>query len=126
MAVDVVVLDGGEGVVVVGTGVVTGSEILDVQKRVYGEETLHKQRYQIIDKSKCTEYNVSAFEIEALAELDKAAAKVNPNIVFAIIESESLQFSLTSLWQANVESVFKTESFKSRDDALAWIEKNAH
>ncbi len=75
--------------------------------------------------SLCTEYEVTAKDIALIAELDKKASIINPNIIVAIIESESLQFSLTEVWQEYVdEYLLKSKSFPDRNAALEWIAKN--
>lgn len=122
MSVRVNILDNGEGIEILATDVVTGHEIIEAHEKIYEKSHLSNQKYHIIDKSKCTEYVVTAEDIESIAKLDKKASEINPNIVIAIIESESLQFSLTGLWQLHVEdSVFKTKSFTDRNTAVEWI-----
>ena len=125
MSIQVNILDDGEGVEVLAFDVVHGREIIQAQSEIYDKKYLSKQKYHIIDKSKCIEYDVTADDIAAIADLDEQAAQINPNIVVAIIESETLRFSLTEAWQARVEDfVFKTKSFSERSKALLWIEQN--
>jgi len=125
MSIEVNILDDGEGVEILATGIVYGREIIQSHQKIYDDKHLRKQKYHIIDKSKCTEYDVTAKDIEVIAGLDKKASIINPNIIIAVIESESLQFSLTRVWQAYVKKyIFKTKSFKSRDLAIDWITEN--
>jgi len=126
VAVNISFPDDGRGVEIMATGVVLGSEIIAANREMYEENRLKAQRYQIVDKSRCTEYSVTADEIAAIADMDKAASLVNPNIVIAVIESRELQFSLTELWQAHLRKCpFLTRSFRNRDAADAWIAVNA-
>ncbi len=46
------------------SGIVTGEEIIKAQEEIYNEENLKKQKYQIIDRTRCTEYQVSSEDIE--------------------------------------------------------------
>ena len=125
MSIKVNILENGEGIEILATGVVTGSEIIHAHEMIYDQTHLHRQKYHIIDKSKCIEYNVSAEDIKSIAQLDKNASTINPNIVIAIIESESLRYSLSELWQKYVENcVFKTSTFADRNDAIEWIAEN--
>ncbi len=65
---------------------------------------------------------MTADHIAKIAESDRKASLVNPDIAIAIIESRCLQFSLTDLWQAHlVDCSFLTRSLQHRDTALAWI-----
>lgn len=125
MTVQVNVLEDGVGVEILATGVVTGHEIIEAHDLIYDSSHLRKQKYHIIDKTKCTEHDVTAAEIKSIANLDKQASEINPNIVIAVIESGRLQFTLTELWEAQVRgSVFKTKSFTDRQSALEWITQN--
>ena len=99
---------------------ISGSEI----RKIIQEERELIEQYQIIDKSNCTEYNVSAEEILGVTEYDKMIAIINQNFITAIIESSTLKFSLTRLWQKVVQDFdFNNNSFNDRKSALAWIMK---
>jgi len=125
MSVKVNILENGKGVEMLLKGEVQGRDILLALDEVYNERNIESQEYQIIDKSKCTEYNVTCEEIEAIANVDKLASKTNSKIIMAIIESETLLFSLTELWQIQVEDfIFKSKAFIHRDHALEWIKEN--
>lgn len=126
LSVQITFLESGRGVEILAGGIVRGDEIVEVNKAIYGKRNLALMRYQIVDKSSCTEYALTADHIEAIAELDKAASLINPNIVIAIVESIRLQFSLTELWQAHLKDCpFKTKSFRDRKSANQWILENA-
>ena len=114
----------GRGVELCLTEVVHGHEFLQAKKELVENKLFIGVQYQIINKSNCTEYNVSAEEILGVSEYDKIIAIINQNFITAIIESNTLQYSLTSLWQKVVEDFnFKNNSFNDRESALAWIMK---
>ena len=122
MAIKVNYIDNGKGIEIVATGSITGKDIISAHKKIYAADTLAEQRYHIIDKSKCTEYNVTAADIEAIAQLDREAARVNANIIIAFVESRSLEFSLSEVWQAYVEAFIQhSKTFANRSDAEQWI-----
>ena len=124
MPIEVNYIDDGKGVEILATEVVTGKELIAAQHKIYAPDKLAAQQYHIIDKSQCTEYDVTAVDIQIMSEMDRKAAKINPGIIMAIIESSSLQFSLSEVWQAYVESfVQHCQSFSNRHDALEWIEQ---
>lgn len=121
MPVEVNVLED-NGVEILASGVVYGDEIIKANQRLLNDMGLSKLRYKLIDKSACTEYAVTAADIEKMAELNRVIAEANPGIVVAIVESRTLQFSLTSLWQAIVNKWhLKNRNFNSREAALEWI-----
>ena len=126
MSVEVNLLED-SGVELLATGTVYGAEIIKANEQLVNDESLHNIRYKLIDKSACTEYLVTAAEIEKVAELNHIFAKANPGIVVAIVESRTLQFSLTGLWQAIVKKVdLKNQNFYSREAALEWLAENRH
>ena len=126
MGIQVHILEDGRGVEVLAEGIVQGRDIIDAHQKIYDEGHLRRQRYQIVDKSACTEYAVTADDIDLIAELDRKASIINPDIVIAVTEARGLQFSLTELWQAHLaECTFLTKSFRDRETAMKWIAENA-
>jgi len=126
VGIEVIRLDDGTGVEIRAEGEVRGADIIAAHADIYDQRYLARQRYQIVDKTRCTEYDVSASDIERIAQLDRDASEVNPHIRIAIVESHSLQFSLTELWQAHLASCpFVTKAFQDRDAALAWLAQDA-
>jgi len=122
MTIVVNYIDNNTGVEILASDRVTGKEIIQAHSKIYAKDKLANQRYHIIDKSLCTEYDVTAADIEIISQLDEKAAQVNPSIIVAIIESKSLEFSLSEVWQAYVEPFIQhTHSFKNRADAEQWI-----
>jgi hypothetical protein len=124
MAIEIHYLDGGKGIEIIATGIVTGAEIIEAQKTIYNETNLKKQRYQIIDRTNCQEYSVSSDEVQRIAELDNRAAAINPKIFIAVISPTKLQYGITRMWQSYLEdSCFTTEIFPDRQNADQWIKE---
>ncbi|MCW8929856.1 MAG: hypothetical protein OQL19_06425 [Gammaproteobacteria bacterium] len=124
MAVSVDYVDGGRGVIVRQSEIVTGEEIIAAQKGIYKKHKQHCQQYHIIDKSWCTEYAVDASELAMISRLDCKMTEHNCNIIMAVIESNYLQYSLTDVWQAYVSDVIKySKSFNNQVGALGWIKQ---
>jgi len=124
MPIQIKYIDGGIGVEFIGSGVVTGADIIAANKEIYRNENFSKQRYQIIDRTKCTKYEVSHKEIIIIAEQDKVAAKTNPNIIIAFISTSPLQYGISRMYQSYVgDKGFLTEVFRDRKSAKRWIEE---
>jgi hypothetical protein len=124
MPIQIKYIDGGIGVEFIGSGVVTGADIIAANKEIYRNENFSKQRYQIIDRTECTKYEVSHKEIIIIAEQDKVAAKTNPNIIIAFISTSPLQYGISRMYQAYVgDEGFLTEVFRDRKNAEKWIEE---
>ena len=111
------------GVEFICSGVVTGADIIGANKEIYSNENFLRQRYQIVDRTNCTEYRVSNEEMRIIAEQDIAAAKINPNIIIALIATTDLQFGMSRVYHALVgDRGFLTEIFRDRKSAKEWIE----
>ena len=124
MAIQTNYLDGGIGIEIIASGIVSGDEILAAHKEIYNEENLHRQRYQIIDRTRCDYYCVRPEELEKIAALDITAAKINPNIVIAIVSPTDLQHGMSRIWQKYVQnSPLITRIFRDRPSADAWIKE---
>lgn len=117
-------IDDGVGIEIIATGCVTGDEIIAAHQEIYSPGNLKKQRYQIIDRTDCKEYQVSSEDIKKIAEIDKAASNTNPDIIIVIIASTDLQFGVSRMWQVYVEdSTFETEIFRDRITAENWLKE---
>lgn len=121
MPVQVNLLEDGIGVEILGIGIVHGREIIEAHDEIYPPDHLAQQRYHIIDRSETTKYFVSAEEVKAIAARDIEVAKINPNIIMAIVSPNTGLRTIAELWQVQVEDVFTTKSFSNRRDADKWI-----
>ena len=105
-----------------GIGIVTGEEIIKAHEEIYNDENLRKQKYQIIDRTHCTKYQVYSEEIETISEIDNKASEANPNIIIAIVSPTSLQYGMTRMWQAYInDDCFVTKILTDRKSADKWI-----
>jgi len=124
MTIQINYLDNGIGIEIIASETVTGEEVIEAHKEIYNEENLKKQKYQIIDRSHCKEYDVSTADVQKIAEIDNAASKSNPNIIIALISPTEIQFGMSRMWQSYVEeSRFLTHVFRDRKSACEWIDK---
>lgn len=124
MAVEVNYIDGGVGVEIVATGIVTGEEAIQAFDRIYAPEVLVKQKYQLVDRMQCEKYFLSLGDLKAIAELDKAAAKINPNIVIAITSPSDLMQRAAKIWLSYMDKTpLVARAFNNRASAIEWIEQ---
>ncbi len=124
MAIEIQYIDDGIGIEIIATGVVTGEEIIEAHKEIYSKTNLKKQKYQIIDRTHCEEYQVSSAEVQRIADIDNTAAKTNPNIIMALISPTDVQFGMSRMWEAFIgDSTFVTQVFRDRKRADEWVNK---
>ena len=123
MTVQINYPDNGIGIEIIASGIITGEEIIKAQDEIYNEENLQKQKYQITDRTHCTEYQVSSEDIERISDRDNRASEVNSYIIIAVVSSTPLQYGMTRMWQAYIrEDRFVTKIFADRKSADEWIE----
>src|SRR4030066_1879971 len=78
-------------------GAITGAEAIEANKNFL------KLRYKIVDRTNCTEYLINNEEIQLIVNMEKEIAKVNPNLIIALISSSTLQYAMSRVWQQYVE-----------------------
>ena len=123
MPIQVSHIDNDSGVEILATGDIYGKDIIEIYPDIYNRDSLHKQRYQLIDRTSCDKYFVSIKDLKAIAELDNQAAKINPNIIIAIVSPTQVTLDAAEIWKTFIkESSFKTELFNDRNSAIEWIE----
>jgi hypothetical protein len=122
MPVQINFIEDGFGVEFISSGIVTGSQIIQANEKIYTREILSRLNYKIVDRTNCTEYNVTTKDIQIIASQDRKAAKINPNIIIALISTTPLQYGMSRMWEAYVdETGFQVEIFKDRGNANKWI-----
>lgn len=106
----------------IASGVVTGKEIVEANEKIYTREHLLRLRFKIIDRSACTDYDVTTQEMETIARQDLEASKINRNITVLLVSSTDLQFGMTRMWQALTENTgFRSEILRDRESADQYI-----
>lgn len=116
--------DDNVGVEFIVSGVVTGADIIEANDEIYSNENFPNLKYKIADRTNCTVYLVNSEEVQIIAEQDKVASKINPNILIALISTSDLQYGMSRMYQAYGEnSGFVIEIFQNRKSAEDWIEK---
>ena len=124
MPIQINILDDGEGIEFIASGIVTGEEIIEANRKIYTREKPLRMKYEIIDRTHCTEYRVSSEEVQILADQLRMAAKINPNYLIAVVSTTDLQYGVTRMWQAYVDDLdIKTKAFRDRKSAEQWIQE---
>ena len=113
------------GILVHGEGVVTGSEIIEVNDKIYeSPQKLERILYQLVDLTNVTKLLVSNEEVERLALQDLQVAKINPNMFIALVGHDDLVYGLARMWEALThDAPFDTMVFRKLEDAEKWIKE---
>jgi hypothetical protein len=124
MPVEIKYVGDGDGIEMIGRGVVTGEEIYNANNVIYSGNTLLKQKYQLADFINVEEFDVSNEDIVKIANQEIKASETNPNRIMAIVGKQDLIFGLSRMWEVHVSiNTLETMVFREREKALAWIKK---
>jgi hypothetical protein len=122
MPIKINFIDNGVGIEFISSGIVTGKEIIEANKKVYTRENLSKLKYKIVDRTTCSNYSVTTEEIKIIANQDNEAAKINPNVLIALISTTPLQYGMSRMWEAYTDDIgFQVGIFIDRDSADNWL-----
>ena len=122
MALQVNYLENGTGVEFIATATMYGQDILDAKTQLYNSKQFREQRYHIIDRTNCSEFYVSAEDIQPIAELNKEGAELNKKIIMTIVSPKIMLEGIAKLSKTRIEDyVFLTESFRDHATAHKWV-----
>lgn len=79
--------------------------------------------FGLVDLSAVTDFNISAADIDRLAEMDRKLAQfTRPGLPVAIVVQGDLGFGISRMWQASSEPTgWETQVFRERPRAIAWL-----
>lgn len=124
MPVEINIIDNGMGIEFISSGVVTGKEIIEANRKIYNQEHLERLKYKIVDRSDCTDYQVTSHDIEVIADQDMMASEINKDITVLLVAPTELQFGMTRMWQTlSDESGFESIIFKDRPSANKYLKE---
>lgn len=125
MSIEIRFLDDGIGVYWLGQGIITGQDLLEASEKTFkSEEILKHIKYALIDFSCIDKGVIQIRNIITKAGMDKKAAKINPNIVIALIVTKDIMFGLARMWEVFVDQTgWKTKVFRSKTEAELWIKE---
>ncbi len=124
MPIELKYLDGG-GSLFVGTGTLTGREILSAINAVH--ETEEKTRaivFQIADFRLVEKIDISSMDIRTISERDIRTSKINAQLITAVVAGKEVVFGLSRMWQAYSDNPsLITSVFRSMVEAEQWIKE---
>jgi hypothetical protein len=116
-------VDGGKGLHRVGTGLVTGPEMLDVIRGESADDERYRRlRYELVDFSATTQMKITLEETRRVVERSRRMADWAPGIVVAVAAPLDITYGIARMWHSVYDDVaWKRNLFRDRAEALAWI-----
>ncbi|WP_310694331.1 hypothetical protein [Thiohalophilus sp.] len=116
-----------QGVLLKMNGLVSGREIIDLNREIYSRDQDKQLRYQIWDFTDARRMEVSPEELHTIALDDKAEAARNPNMLVALVGSprqlNGVDISYQVFSQTWIGDGLQSDSFRSLQEARQWIER---
>ncbi len=115
-----------QGVLLKMSGLVSGREIIELNRAIYTGDPEKMLRYQIWDFTEARRMEVSPEELHIITLDDKAEAAKNPHMLVALVGSprqlNGVDVSYQVFSQTWIGDGFQSGSFRSLDEARQWIE----
>ncbi|MFO8024396.1 hypothetical protein [Thiohalophilus sp.] len=115
-----------QGVLLKMSGLVSGREIIDLNREIYARDPEEKLRYQIWDFTGANRMEVSPEELHIITLEDKEEAARNPNQLVALVGSprqlNGVDVTYQVFSQTWIGDGFQSESFRNLHEARQWIE----
>jgi len=119
------VIDNGKGILHIGSGTVTGNDLMASATTVLKlvQDGL-SPRYGLTDLTHVTEFAVSSTEIERNAVLNSNIARLLPSVKLAIVAPTDNIYGMVRMWQAHMDNTgWRSEVFRRKEEALLWLER---
>jgi hypothetical protein len=118
-------VDDGKGVHRIGTGVVTGPEMIDFMlAEAEDEERCRGLRYELVDFSATTQMKVTLEETRRIVAMTRRIADWAPGIVVAVVAPLDVAYGISRMWHSlHDDAAWKRNLFRQRAEALAWLRK---
>lgn len=117
-----------QGVLLKMSGLVSGREIIALNREIYNRDHDKQLRYQIWDFTDARRMEVSPDELHTIALDDKAEAAKNPNMLVALVGSprqlNGVDISYQVFSQTWIGYGLQSDSFRSLAEARQWIERS--
>lgn len=121
------VIDEGRGILHIGSGIVSGEEILSSAQGILKmvQEGL-SPHYALTDLSKVTEFNVTSDEIRKNADINIAISRYAPSVRVAIIAPSDHVYGIARMWQVHSNKTgWVSEIFRNTEEAKEWLKGSA-
>ncbi|MDA3953151.1 MAG: hypothetical protein PF485_05865 [Bacteroidales bacterium] len=111
-----------EGVYVKFRGVVTAQDLIDANNYVLSNANFDSICYQIFDFLDIDDFNISSYDIEIIAMMDKSQSEIKKEMKIAIVTKNNYIKEITSEYdQYMTGSDWETKIFDSIEIAKIWV-----
>ncbi|HEX4667608.1 MAG TPA: hypothetical protein VH207_13510 [Chthoniobacterales bacterium] len=112
-----------QGIIQIGNGIVTGSEILQGCRSVTAlVQTTENFHYKLVDFTSARELQITERELAEIVEEDRLIARARPHAAVAIVAPNDEMAAIAHHWETLVEELgWSTHVAPTRAEALEWL-----
>lgn len=124
MSLEVIDVNEGLGNLIIGKGILTEKEYLETLTRhlTQDENKFKKYRFSLNDYTLVNKVEVQTSAIQMISSKCIAAAKINPDVIMAIIADTDLLFGLARMAEVLMdETLWEIQVFRDKTEAIDWI-----
>ena len=93
-------VDSGNGLLKVGSGILTAAEMFEGALRLSLDERTKKLKYGLVDFSQTSDLRIDSELIRKVVEINRKTAQLTPGAAVAIIAPSPLAYGLSRVWQS--------------------------
>ena len=111
------------GIIQIGNGTVTGTEIVQGCRSVTAlVQTTENFHYKLVDFTSARELRITERELEEIVEEDRLIARARPHAAVAIVAPSDEMRAIAQHWETLVEELgWSTHVVPTRAEALVWL-----
>jgi hypothetical protein len=106
------------------SGVVSDGDLVSSNEEVYASPLFSAMRYQIADFGTIDGFEASSETVRSVADSDRRAAEINPDVKVAIITSTPFMRGMSNMYALSHEAPGESwivELFEGEENARAWV-----
>jgi hypothetical protein len=120
MPVQIHYSDDGKGLWFRGQGKIAGDELLE--QITLDDVHFRALRYWLADFTTILAIEISDHDLQAIITEQHRQAKLNPDLVIAVVVNSDYTYGLVRLWLGNIQNIsWQTNVFRSLEDAAYWL-----
>lgn len=122
MPINTVYADDRRGVLLEYSGAIESSELVQAFRDIVHDKSFNQLLYFICNRTGSDQIDISSEYIHQLANISRIHSRKNPELLFALVCHNKLEFGMARMYQIMTDGDgFTAEIYRSLDEAHSWI-----
>lgn len=116
-------IDHGRGIQFIGSGNLTGEEMIASKHRLLEDESkVRPLRFAIVSLVDVMHFDITPTEVHKLAALDKRIGELTPAVSVVVIAPRTHDFGMARMWETILDVPgWSSSVVRTREEADAWL-----